>query len=1339
MNKIYCISIFIGIWFLPVKLICGSKPNPKHNKNGHYTHSSMKSDCSRPTATYDMNVNNVRARLHNGGTLFEGGQYITPNKASGTSNVSGIHAAGIWLGGKDRAGNIRLAASDYQQNGSDFFSGPLNYDGATEKQFCDDWDKIFTVKGKNIEDHISAWNKAKENNLPYDCAKIPDDVKYWPAQGNPYWNEKYPWSLPNQTLAEYWDYDSNGKYDPCKGDYPIVLRSGCEVGYSQSPYLPTEINFFVFNDIGGPQTLSGPNKIQMEVQVSAYAYNTKNEVNDMTFYQYKMVNKASEDLIDFYFGFWVDPDLGCYSDDYFGYDKTSDVAYIYNQDAVDGDGSDCNGDNTYSENIPMIGLSFLLKPYGPKVFKRDTNGKFVVDQFGQKILIDPIPNTGAQDTVVEIGISSFTYSDNCGLPGSSFPPATCYPRRGREEGFYNYIRGFWADGTPFTFGGSGFNPSSSDTVRLAFPGSPNDDAEWSMCTSGLPYSERKFYMSAGPLLLQPGAANLVTVNIFSVFDVPLPCPDLTKMRYINGVTQWFFGNCFNEPQEGPDAPDVSCIEKDKELILILKNNKDWSNNYDESFSEATLYLPPGFDDQYRFEGYKIYQLKDESVRYNQYTDPSFARLVAQTDIKNNVADIYNWFPIENPDTSAFAYPYIWQPKLMISGANLGIKHTFTITEDQFSDEEKSLVNGKKYYFSAVAYAHNEWRPYNTQDNYGQRTSYIDGRVNIQNYSFIPQQNENQIESQLKVTRISGEGNPNVFLDVTSDMYDKMLANDFDGKITYRTGFGPLVGKILDPSKLKDKKYRLEITGNFNYSRPICTYDDEATWTLTNITDNVVVLENKPLFYIKEYVVDELGFSITVENRPEPASQTSDVQKGGIGAKIDYLNPDGPKWFGAVTYEHNILNKPDNFLNFISQRPQDPNLELSTLGTGYFVPFISTRYESASSPYLSPAAIELMPFMLGSSVNSLRYRDLNNVDIIMTKDKTKWSKCMVVESTSPDFVSSGTLGNRKNFELRNDPSIDQNGNPINDGTTGFSYFPGYAVDVETGERLNIFFGESSLYADTIINLNGTLTNLKTLLKDEVTLGGDMIFNPSSQVVIEDLVIRDPITDEIITFLDSRALVAGGQHYIYVTRQVYDGCASFASRLQKTLNGATSNNLNRGKVGAAITWTSFPVLTSEAQLLPLSEGLIPNDVIIKMRVDNLYGESRVYNIERERDCETVGDQPVYEFGFDTLNAFIKSERELGNVYLAPNPVSLGESAFALKLFNLPQDVQISIINIGGSVVKTYGITEGVCSFLSGPGVTETRYDIEPYRLSQGLYFVHIRNSKTGESKTLKWLVL
>lgn len=82
----------------------------------------------------------------------------------------------------------------------------------------------------------------------------------------------------------------------------------------------------------------------MEVQVQSFAYATNDEINDMTFYRYKLLNKATEDLLDCYFSMWIDPDLGCYADDYIGCDVKMSMAYVYNQDAVDGNnGSSCGG------------------------------------------------------------------------------------------------------------------------------------------------------------------------------------------------------------------------------------------------------------------------------------------------------------------------------------------------------------------------------------------------------------------------------------------------------------------------------------------------------------------------------------------------------------------------------------------------------------------------------------------------------------------------------------------------------------------------------------------------------------------------------------------------------------------------------------------------------------------------------------------------------------------------------------------------------------------------------------------------------------------------------------
>jgi hypothetical protein len=63
-----------------------------------------------------------------------------------------------------------------------------------------------------------------------------------------------------------------------------------------------------------------------------------------------------------------------------------------------------------------------------------------------------------------------------------------------------------------------------------------------------------------------------------------------------------------------------------------------------------------------------------------------------------------------------------------------------------------------------------------------------------------------------VTRISGEGNPGKFLDIDSTMYDLIFSNQHKGKdIVQKSGAGPIDAKVVDPLRIKDGKYRLEIS------------------------------------------------------------------------------------------------------------------------------------------------------------------------------------------------------------------------------------------------------------------------------------------------------------------------------------------------------------------------------------------------------------------------------------------------------------------------------------------------------------------------------------------------
>jgi hypothetical protein len=1308
---------------------------------------SWRAACVRPTKQIEMQVNNVRARLLTGGDIWSEAQYIVPKPAPGQLPVSALYAGGVWIGGVDRAGNIKLSGVTYRSQGYDFFAGPLDINGTTEQVQCQNWDRFFTVKGVSVRNHYNNILKSKETGTKLNCDSIPEDVRYWPGQGNPYWREKYNFNLPDQPLGAYWDDDQDGIYDPCNGDFPLIDIRGCEPNNisEAKELIPDEMVFWIYNDNGGPQSLSGPQSIQMEVQVQSFAYSTNDEINDMTFYRYKLINKANEDLVDCYFSMWIDPDLGCYQDDLIGCDVSRSLAYVYNQDAVDGsNGTACEGTNTYGTEIPILGMDYFRGPLGPKVFKKGTDGKPILDANGNKILLEPRPFTGEQDTLVELGMTSFTYAENCGI--GSPPTATCDPQRGRENGFYNYIRGLWADGTPVTFGGTGYNPGSRDTVKFAFPDDPNNNRGWSMCTvPGLPFGDRRTMQATGPLLLQPGATNELIIGVVFVPDIDYPCPDVTRLKFADDIAQALFDNCF-DITDGPDAPDLTAVELDRELILML-SNEPTSNNFNESYNEIDLQAPRDVDNKYKFEGYKVFQLANASVTAQELNDVAKARIVAQVDVKNGIREIYNWSGQSNPIDPIFGQ-VVWTPTKQVTGEDRGLRTTFRVTEDQFALGDRKLVNHKQYHFLVLAYAHNNWKTFDNKTGEGQRRPYLEGRGNVggpekRAYTLVPrpivyEKLQSSYGEGPVVTRISGEGNPGKFLDIDSTMYDLIFSNQHKGRILYKNGAGPIDAKVVDPLRIKDGKYRLEISGTFDYARAFCGYDKNTKWTLTDVGKNKVLLKDRLLADVKEYIINELGMSITVGNEDDPGTLKT-TTNGGIGATLTYKDAAGPRWFNAVrdggivqTNAQGNVSFP--FLDFVRNGFNlDPAAALSKLGNGFFVPFLSTRFEADPDLpfYLSPAARDFQAVMTNATNNSIRYRDLNNVDIVFTKDVTKWSKCIVVETATNDYISTGlpTIDNTRNFEVRRTPSIDQTGKPLNDGTFGFSYFPGYAIDVETGKRLNIFFGENSVFS-------GANTNI---LDGQRPIGGDLIFNPSSQIIADNV-------------QDFRAAVLGGQHYIYVTRQEYDGCKTMETKLRKG-----SGTLTKAKAGPAVTWVSFPIGITSAPMTALDKGLIPNDLIVKLRVNNPFGESRKFNIELERNCETDGDKPVYEFEFKgkESKSLITQEEYVGalsNVNVVPNPYyaysayETSQFSNVIKITNLPAKATVTIYSIDGSFIRQYNRDErgAILSGSNRPTSTtqvfpDLEWDMRNFKdipVASGVYLIHISAPEYGEERTIKW---
>jgi len=83
------------------------------------------SDCTSSASQIVLDVNNVSAPLLGGGDMwrdFSGGNYVVPKVTPPTPEVSAIYVASIWMGGYDTAGNLKMAAQTYRQNGDDYSS-----------------------------------------------------------------------------------------------------------------------------------------------------------------------------------------------------------------------------------------------------------------------------------------------------------------------------------------------------------------------------------------------------------------------------------------------------------------------------------------------------------------------------------------------------------------------------------------------------------------------------------------------------------------------------------------------------------------------------------------------------------------------------------------------------------------------------------------------------------------------------------------------------------------------------------------------------------------------------------------------------------------------------------------------------------------------------------------------------------------------------------------------------------------------------------------------------------------------------------------------------------------
>lgn len=247
--------------------------------------------------------------------------------------------------------------------------------------------------------------------------------------------------------------------------------------------------YFIYNDNYRTHTESGAAALKVEIHGMAYAYAcTDSVLNNTVFTDYKIINRNSVQLDSMYIGLWADLELGEYSDDALGCDISRNCFYTYNLDNMDGN---------YGTHPPSQGMVILEAPS-----------------------IKPL--------------SGFiTYQNDFNTAQGN--PAT-------PLDYYSYLKSIWKDGSPITYGGSGYLTGAPTNYMFSGTSDVSATTEWKNTS----FADYRAISSSGPFTLDQGQeVNYKVAYVFgrdysstasnlSSVDIMLDRVDSLRNRFSNG-------------------------------------------------------------------------------------------------------------------------------------------------------------------------------------------------------------------------------------------------------------------------------------------------------------------------------------------------------------------------------------------------------------------------------------------------------------------------------------------------------------------------------------------------------------------------------------------------------------------------------------------------------------------------------------------------------------------------------------------------------------------------------------------------------------------------------------
>ncbi len=182
------------------------------------------------------------------------------------------------------------------------------------------WSKVWAVSKSEVTNHLENFQ-----NTGY---QVPESFNNWPSKHNE--------TNVNAYLAPFVDWNKNGVYDPENGDYPSF--NGDHAVY------------FILNDLYGENVFPQANKMGLEMQGMAFVYDDP-MLSNAIFVRLFVINRSTNNYSPFYYGQYVDLELGNRNDNYIATDLSRDLVYGYNGDSIDQGG--------FETKLPSAGVLFL--------------------------------------------------------------------------------------------------------------------------------------------------------------------------------------------------------------------------------------------------------------------------------------------------------------------------------------------------------------------------------------------------------------------------------------------------------------------------------------------------------------------------------------------------------------------------------------------------------------------------------------------------------------------------------------------------------------------------------------------------------------------------------------------------------------------------------------------------------------------------------------------------------------------------------------------------------------------------------------------------------------------